>query len=233
MNPNLYWKQDSKMSQKHHNCLPSPSMRSLIIGGSGCGKTTLLLNLLLQDKWLDYEKLILCGKSLHQPEYQLLMSAVKKGYIKKEIREFLETSQGDVQTFIKALPSIKRKKHLSIEVYDCSDGSPVPDPRDLDKSCKNVCVFDDMITESNQKLAESYYTRGRHNNVSCIYISQSYHMLPRQTIRSNCNCLILFKLPDKDVRHIHDDIISEDMSYQEFNQFCQNAWEQPHGHGEF
>merc|ERR1712055_592872 len=91
-------------------------------------------------------------------------------------------------------------------------------------------VFDDMITESNQKLAESYYTRGRHNNVSCIYISQSYHMLPRQTIRSNCNCLILFKLPNKDIRHIHDDIVSEDMSYQEFNEFCQEVWQQPHGY---
>ena len=41
-----------------------------------------------------------------------------------------------------------------------------------------------MVTDSNQTLAENYYTRGRHNNISCIYISQNYHMLPRKTIRS-------------------------------------------------
>jgi transposase InsO family protein len=202
-------------------------MRAVVVGESGCGKTTLLLNLLLQDKWLDYDKLILCGKSLHQPEYELLTSALEKGYNKKDIRRLFEQGSGDVHNFITHLPR-KRKPVIELDVYDCS--LPVPDPRDLDRTKKNLCVFDDMVTESNQSLAESYYTRGRHNNVSCIYISQSYHMLPRQTIRSNTNCLILFRLPNKDLRHIHDDIVSGDMPYQEFNQFCQNVWQQDHGY---
>ena len=143
-------------------------MRAMIIGESGYGKTTLLLNLLLQDEWLDCNKLVLCGRSLHHPEYHLLISALEKRYRKNEIRKLYEQSSGDVQMFIIGLPS-KMTKNIDLEVYDCN--SLMPDPRDLDISRKYICVFDDMVTKSNQNLAESYYTRDRHNNVSCIYIS--------------------------------------------------------------
>ena len=64
------------------------------------------------------------------------------------------------------------------------------------------------MTEKNQDPASNFYTRGRHNNCSCIYISQNYHKLPRQTIRTNSNLLILFSIPKKDLRHIYEDIIS-------------------------
>jgi ABC-type lipoprotein export system ATPase subunit len=37
--------------------LLSRSIRGLIIGKSGCGKTTLLLNLLLKPNWLEYDHL--------------------------------------------------------------------------------------------------------------------------------------------------------------------------------
>ena len=37
-----------------------------------------------------------------------------------------------------------------------------------------------MVNYSDQTLAENYYTRSRHNNISCINISQTYHILPRK-----------------------------------------------------
>ena len=43
-------------------------IRGLIIGKSGCGKITLLINLLLRPGWLDYNNINIFGKSLFQPE---------------------------------------------------------------------------------------------------------------------------------------------------------------------
>ena len=69
------WKKAAGSSRDNNTLLPR-NIRGIIIGKSNYGKTTLLLNLLLQPKWLDYNHLYVFGKSLHQKEYQIL----KKGY---------------------------------------------------------------------------------------------------------------------------------------------------------
>ena len=57
------------ISRRSNDPLLLKSITGLIVGKSGCGKTTLLLNLLLRLRWLDYDNLCLFGKSLFQPEY--------------------------------------------------------------------------------------------------------------------------------------------------------------------
>ena len=47
----------------------NPLLRGITVGKLGCGKTTLLLNLLLRPGWLDYDNLRVFGKSHFQPEY--------------------------------------------------------------------------------------------------------------------------------------------------------------------
>ena len=190
----LKWNQRSKL-QKHHFFLPSPSLRALIIGSSNCGKTCLLLKLLLTEKWLDYNDLYIYSNSLHQPEYKLMKIAFRKGYDK---------------------PVINSRMFDSSQI--------IPDPRDFNPKRKSLFIFDDIMTEKNQDPASNFYTRGRHNNCSCIYISQNYHKLPRQTIRTNSNLLILFSIPKKDLRHIYEDIISNDMPWDEFNSFCKDVF---------
>ena len=49
----------------------------MIIGKSGCGKTTLLINLLLRPGCLDYN-INIFGKSLFQPEYHILKKAFEE-----------------------------------------------------------------------------------------------------------------------------------------------------------
>jgi len=71
---NLSWN-ENVTNKNNHPLLPN-CLRGLIEGKSGCGKTTLLLNLLLRPGWLDYSKLSVFGKSLFQPEYKIL----KKGF---------------------------------------------------------------------------------------------------------------------------------------------------------
>jgi len=71
---NLSWN-ENVTNERNHPLLPK-SLRGLIVGKSGCGKATLLLNLLLQPGGLDYWKLSVYGKSLFQPEYKIL----RKGF---------------------------------------------------------------------------------------------------------------------------------------------------------
>ena len=51
----LSW--NETLSRRFNNPLLPRSIRGLIVGKSGCGKTTLLLNLLLKPGWLDYDTL--------------------------------------------------------------------------------------------------------------------------------------------------------------------------------
>ena len=62
--------------RKNSPLLPN-SILGLIIGKSNCGKTTLLLNLLLQPEWLDYNHLYVFGRSLHQMEYRILQRGLE------------------------------------------------------------------------------------------------------------------------------------------------------------
>ena len=75
---NVYtWKKSAGSSRDNNPLLPR-NIRGIIVGKSNCGKTTLLLNLLLQPKWLDYNHLYVFGKSLHQKEFRFLKKVMKK-----------------------------------------------------------------------------------------------------------------------------------------------------------
>ena len=71
---NLAWNENLSKGC-NHPLLPQ-GIRDLIIGKYGCGKTTLLINLLLRPDWLDYNNINIFGKSLFQPEYHIL----RKGF---------------------------------------------------------------------------------------------------------------------------------------------------------
>ena len=84
-------------------------------------------------------------------------------------------------------------------------------------------VFDDMLI-SNQKMIDPFFTRGRHKLCDVYYLSQSYFDAPKKTVRNNSNIIILFQQTLKDIEHIHRDIASSDMSYEEFKSLCREAW---------
>jgi hypothetical protein len=79
---------------------------------------------------------------------------------------------------------------LEIELETTED---IPDPVDLDKNIKNLIVFDDIMTEKKQTVAENHYTGGCSANCDAIYLSQNYTHLPLHTIRTNANFMIFFK----------------------------------------
>jgi len=85
---NISWN-GNKTNKRNHPLLPQ-SLRGLIVGKSSCGKTTLLLNLLLRPGWLDYSKLSVFGKSLFQPEYKILKKGFEEQLPKRVIMNLFE-----------------------------------------------------------------------------------------------------------------------------------------------
>ena len=94
---------------------------------------------------------------------------------------------------------------------------------DLEEYRGCCVVFDDML-DSNQKLIDPFFTRGRHKSCDVYYLCQSYFDAPKKTVRNNSNIIILFQQTLKYVEHIHRDISSFDMSYEEFKSLCREAW---------
>ena len=213
---NISWNQN-KTNKNNHPLLPK-SLRGLIVGKSGCGKTTLLLNLLLQPGWLDYSKLSVFGKSLFQPEYRIL----KKGFeeqLPKRVNMNLFENQNEIQQeqispneLIHELAKnqkIHSKEPIECSFYESTDD--VPDPKELSPEQKNLMIFDDLLLQKQNKC-EAYYVRGRHSNCDCLYLSQNYFKLPCQTIRENANFFCLFPQDRKNIDHIFNDHVSQDMT---------------------
>ena len=204
----------------------------MIIGKSGCGKTTLLKNLLLRHGWLDYNNINIFGKSLFQPEYHILKKAFEEKLPKEVIIRLFE-NQNEITDL--GISPISIVEEMAKEIRDQSDvvcnfyqsAEDVPDSRELSSEKKNLMVFDDLLLEK-QNICELYYVRGRHSNVDCFYVAQNYFKLPRQTIRQNANFICLFPHDLKNLNHIFDDHVGSDLTMEEFRQLCKTAWEKQH-----
>ena len=83
------------VSKKFNSQLLPRSIRGLLIGKSGCGKTTLLLNLLSRPGWLDYNNLHVFGRLLFQPEYRIIKKALEDKLPKEAIIRLFD-NQDDI-----------------------------------------------------------------------------------------------------------------------------------------
>ena len=213
--------------RKNH-CLLPKNLRALIVGKSSLGKSTLLYNLLLKP-WLDYDNLIVFGNSLHQIEYQVIKTGFEHGLGKEQIANVFNNQETLFETGISPIQAIEEyngPKDGNINVSFYTDSELIPDPSQLDSNAKNLFILDHCFL-GRQNKAEAYYSRGRHNNCDTIFLSQNYFRLPRQTIRENCNFLMLFQQDTKNINHIHADHCS-DIPLEEFRDFCKQVWKTKH-----
>jgi len=188
-----YYKDNS--TNAHNICLPI-SFRMLIVGASGSGKTTLLMKLLLQKHLINYDKLYIFAKSLYQPEYRVTQAGLENKLSKSNMLKLLNAGDeiryenywkskiNDDEDDIPSIESVpaamkllqKQPSKFEGEFHTSSD--MIPDPADLDKSIRNIMVFDDIMTDKNQDPAANYFTRGRSASCDSIYLSQNilnYH----------------------------------------------------------
>ncbi|CAP20530.1 Protein CBG23764 [Caenorhabditis briggsae] len=104
----------------------------------------------------------------------------------------------------------------------CDSLDDIPDPSSIDPNKKTLIIFDDLMLEKQNKI-EQYYTRGRHNNIDCFYISQNYIKLPKNTIRENANLFIVFPQDKLNLDYIYRDHCSE-LDKERFLEMTAAVW---------
>ena len=151
--------------------------RILIIGGSGSGKTNALLNLINNQP--DINKIYLYAKDPYKDKYQFL--------IKK--RENI-----GLKHFNDPKASIEHSNNMHDVHKNISHHIP-------DKENKILIVFDDMIADmiDNKKLnsiTTELFIRSRKQNISLVFITQSYFKVPKD-VRLNTTNFFIMKISNK------------------------------------
>ena len=108
----------------------------MIIGKSGCGKTTLLINLSLRPGWLDYNNINIFGKTLFQPEYHILKKAFEEKLSNEVIIKLFENQNeitdlgvSPISVVEEIAKNIRDKSDVECKFYESVED--VPDPREL------------------------------------------------------------------------------------------------------
>ena len=151
-------------NNKEHNkkwpYIPDHPYRILIIGGSGSGKTNILLNLINEQR--DIDKIYLYAKDLSEPKYELL-------------------TKNRENTGNKHLNNSKAFIECSNTMDDIYENI---DDYNLNRKRKTLIVFDDLIADimgnkKSRSLIKELFIRGRKLNISLAFITQSYFSVPK------------------------------------------------------
>lgn len=113
-----------------------------------------------------------------------------------------------------------------IGYFTFSNNSEVIPPNDA--LSNSIFVFDDVACHKQETIRE-YFAMGRHSNVDCFYLCQTYAKIPKHLIRDNANLLILFKQDGTNLKHVYNDHVNSDMTYQDFYVLCLRCWQHKHG----
>ena len=188
--------------------IPDHPDRILIIGGSGLGKTNVLLNLINNQP--DIDKIYLYSKEPYEAKYQYLINKREK----VGLDHFY-----DPKAFIEYANDMQHV-YENIEDYN------------PEKKRKVSIVFDDMIADiiNNKKLnpiVTELFIRGRKLNISIVFITQSYFKVPRD-VRLNSTHLFIMKIPNK--RELQQIALnhSSDIDFNDFMKIFKKYTKEPY-----
>lgn len=142
----------------------------------------------------------LCSRTASQPKYTLLRQLVD---------EYNTSNKNAKITYEESTPT----------------SLPVPEKLKTD----SIAIFDDILAESQDNIAK-FFMRGRHRNISCFYLAQSYTKIPKKSgIRENFNFLIIFKQDRINLKQIYTEHIVNGLTLLEFTDICVSCWRQEFG----
>lgn len=113
---------------------------------------------------------------------------------------------------------------VSLQKFDAN--SEIMEPNNAEPH--SVFIFDDVSCENHNRI-RTYFSMGRHNHIDSIYIGQTYSKIPKQLIRDNVNFLIVFKQDERNLKHIYNDHVGPDMTFEKFREVCGEAWKGKYG----
>ena len=83
----------------------------------------------------------------------------------------------------------------------------------------SIIVFDDIACEK-QDNVRAFFCMGRHKNVDCFYLCQSYAHIPKHLVRDNVNLLAIFRQDEMNLKHVYEDNVNSDMDFTHFKDLC-------------
>lgn len=93
----------------------------------------------------------------------------------------------------------------------------------------SIFIFDDVACDK-QDIIREYFSMGRHRDVDCFYLCQTFTRVPKHLIRDNANFILVFKQDDLNLRHIFEDYsVRCDMTFSEFRRMCNKCWSDKYG----
>lgn len=198
------------ISADNHPLLPQHtkgigSSRVFISGRSGAGKTNVLISAILQGQ-LKFDHIYLYCKSPEQPKWRFFIQFLNRLELE------YENENGEKLEFL----TIRTK------IDDIIPVNEIPSNR------INIAIFDDLLTDTRQgDIITEYFTRSRHQNCSCYYITQVYHNKQLAEIRKNCDYFLIFGVSSKKelivigTTHSMDDRVQT--FYNKFTQATENT----------
>lgn len=113
------------------------------------------------------------------------------------------------------------KKSKGVGYFPYKDNDEIIDASNAREN--SIFIFDDVACDKQNKIRE-YFAMCRHKCIDAVYICQTYSKIPKQLIRDNSNIIVLFKQDDMNLRHVYDEHVSPDVSYDVFKQMCSECW---------
>lgn len=112
-----------------------------------------------------------------------------------------------------------------IGYFEFTDGEDVVLPENIRPN--SIIIFDDVVS-CDQNIIKSYFCFGRHKDTDCFYLCQSYASIPKRLIRDNANFIIIFQQDMTNLKHIYNEHVVGDMSFNDFKDMCSKCWSQPY-----
>ena len=169
--PNL----DMKKKDNNDSYILKWPFRMSISGDSSRGKTNLVMYMILSAKFFKPDVIYYYGRNIEQDKIKYIKSISDK--LKSQIQYDFMLLENDPN---------------NIPYADC-----------YDNDSKKLVIFDDLMTVSKNVLKRivDHYIFGRQQNISSIFLGQSYVQID-QTIRLNCNYMIIFEPQTKRARKL-------------------------------